>query len=99
MCLLSPSNIVFLLKKSISLLNFGAQHGKFLYDESGRTSIDRYTGKCVAELAVKAHYQPDEYCKIHELKILHSRLVLIGVNTPFNYTCPGCGTLCRYGTF
>ena len=47
-------NIVFPLWKTVSLCNFGPQHGKFLYDGSGRTWVERYRTKCVAEFELAA---------------------------------------------
>ena len=46
--------IVLPLKKTVSLCNFGPEHGKSLCDGSGRSWVDRYTRKCVAELELDA---------------------------------------------
>ena len=47
-------SIVLPLNVSVSLCNFGPQHGKFLYDGCGRVWAERYKGRCVAELGIYA---------------------------------------------
>ena len=54
--------VVIPLQKSVSLCNFGPQHGKHLSDGMGRVFEDRYNGKCVAALGIEA----DDLLKVAE---------------------------------
>ena len=77
-------NIVVPQQKTVSLCNFGPQHGKSLCDGSGRVWVERYSGKCVAELEVDAddllkvtRYMNDKFGKPTSSKSDISRRITI----------------------